>query len=73
VIMELLPKLTRHGGPPVNWGELRRRALTFPIDQMGTGLRSLARAPSRHGLRNRLEDTLNNAEGVGRVWALSYA
>jgi len=73
VITELLPKLVRQGGSPTSWNELRQRALSFPIDQMGTGLRSLARAPSRHGLRNRLEDTLNNAEGVGRAWAASYA
>jgi hypothetical protein len=73
VITELLPKLARQGGSPASWNELRQRALSFPIDQMGTGLRSLARAPSRHGLRNRLEDTLNNAEGIGRAWAASYA
>lgn len=73
VITELLPKLSRQGGAPVRWNELRQRALVFPIDQMGKGLQSLARAPSRHGLRNRLEDTLNNAEGVGRVWAAAYA
>jgi hypothetical protein len=73
VITELLSKLVRQGGSPTSWNELRRRALTFPIDQLGTGLRSLARTPSRHGLRNRLEDTLHNAEGVGRVWAASYA
>jgi hypothetical protein len=73
VITELLPKLARQGGSPASWNELRQRALSFPIDQMGTGLRSLARAPSRHGLRNRLEDTLNNAEGIGRAWAAAYA
>jgi hypothetical protein len=73
VITELLPKLSRQGGPPANWNEMRQRAIAFPIDQMGTGLRSLAQAVSRHGLRNRLEDTLNNAEGVGRAWAASYA
>lgn len=72
VITELLPKLVRQGGAPASWSELRQRALAFPVEQMGTGLRSLARAPSRHGLRNRLEDTLNNAEGVGRAWAASY-
>lgn len=73
VITELLPKLSRQGGPPANWNEMRQRVMAFPIDQMGTGLRSLAQAVSRHGLKNRLEDTLNNAEGVGRAWAASYA
>lgn len=72
VITELLPKIVRQGGPPASWSELRWRALAFPVDQMGAGLRSLAQSPSRHGLKNRLEDTLNNAEGVGRVWAATY-
>jgi hypothetical protein len=72
VITELLPKLSHQGGAPASWNEMRRRALAFPIDQLGKGLRSLALAPSRHGLRNRLEDTLNNAEGVGRAWEASY-
>jgi hypothetical protein len=69
VITELVPKLTRQGGPPASWNELHQRVMAFPIDQMGAGLRSLARAPSRHGLKNRLEDTLNNAELVGHAWA----
>jgi hypothetical protein len=73
VITELVPKLARQGGPPASWAELRRRVMAFPVDQMGEGLRSLARAPSHHGLRNRLEDTMNNAEVVGRAWASSYA
>lgn len=73
VITELLYKLVRQEGPPTSWSEFRRRVMSFPIDKMGTGLRSLARASSRHGLRNRLEDTLNNAEVVGRAWAASYA
>jgi hypothetical protein len=67
-----VPKLTRQEGPPTSWGELRRRAVSFPIDQMGEGLRALARAPSHHGLGSRLEDTLRNAETVGRAWAASY-
>lgn len=73
VITELVPKLTRQAGPPASWNELRRRVMLFPVDQMGEGLRSLALAPSRHGLKNRLEDTLNNAEGVGRAWGAAYA
>ncbi len=67
VITELVPKLTRQGGPPTSWSELRRRALEFPPEQMGSGLRALRTAPSKHGLRNRLEDTLANAELVGRA------
>ncbi len=73
VITELVPKLTRAAGPPASWSELRQRVMAFPVDQMGSGLRKLAQAPSRRGLRNRLEDTLRNAEFVGRAWAASYA
>ena len=42
--------------------------MSFPVAQMGAGLTRLWNAPSKHGLRNRLEDTLRNAEFVGRVW-----
>lgn len=73
VITELVPKLSRQGVPPASWSELRQRVMTFPIDQMGPGLRKLANTPSRYGLKNRLEDTLRNAEFVGRAWAASYA
>lgn len=68
VITELVPKITRRNGPPQSWGDLRRKVMTFPADQMGAGLRRLWNAPSKHGLQNRLEDTLRNAEIVGRVW-----
>lgn len=71
VISELVPKLSRQGNPPASWSELRRRVMEFPTEQMGQGLRALAHAPSKHGLKNRLEDTLANAEGVGRAWAAS--
>lgn len=70
VITELVPKIAR-SGPPSSWSDLRRRVMTFPVAQMGSGLRSLANAPSRHGLQNRLEDTLRNAEFVGRAWGIS--
>lgn len=69
VIVELIPKITRRdGAAPASWSELRRKVMSFPADQMGQGLRSLWNAPSKHGLQNRLEDTLRNAEFVGRVW-----
>jgi hypothetical protein len=42
--------------------------MSFPVDQMGPGLRSLVNSPSLHRLKKRLEDTLRNAEFVGRVW-----
>lgn len=70
VITELVSKITRRDGePPANWSDLRRKVMAFPVDQMGAGLQRLARAPSKRGLKNRLEDTLRNAEFVGRVWA----
>ena len=69
VIVELLPKIARRdGAPPASWPELRQKVMAFPADQMGPGLRRLWNAPSKHGLTNRLEDTLRNAEFVGRVW-----
>lgn len=70
VITELVPKI-RRDGPLASWDDLHRRVMMFPVAQMGQGLRALSNAPSRHGLKNRLEDTLNNAALVGRVWASS--
>jgi hypothetical protein len=73
VITELVPKVTcQEGPPPASWNELRHRVLTFPVEQMGEGLRRLSNIPSKHGLKNRLEDTMQNAEVVGRAWARSY-
>ena len=69
VITELIPKITRRDGrAPTSWSALRQKVMSFPADQMGQGLRRLWNAPSKRGLRNRLEDTLRNAEFVGRVW-----
>lgn len=73
VISELVPKITKRSGTPTNWAELRRQVMTFPVDQMGAGLRKLWNAPSKRGLQNRLEDTLRNAEFVGRAWGISTA
>jgi hypothetical protein len=71
VITELVPKITRRDGAPASWADLRRSVMSFPVDQMGPGLRALWNAPSKHGLKNRLEDTMYNAEFVGRVWSAS--
>ena len=69
VITELVPKITRRdGAPPTSWSDLRRKVMSFPVAQMGDGLKRLWNAPSKRGLANRLEDTLRNAELVGRVW-----
>jgi hypothetical protein len=70
VIGELLPKITRRDGmPPMSWADFRGKVMSFPIEQMGDGLQRLAKAPSKRGLANRLEDTLANAERIGRSWA----
>jgi len=70
VITELVPKITkRDGHAPLSWADLRERVRAFPIAQMGTGLHDLALAKSKHGLPNRLDDTMYNAEFVGRAWA----
>jgi len=68
VITELVPKIARDGKPISSWADLRQRVLAFPVSQMGDGLRSLALAKSKHGLPNRLDDTMSNAEIVGRAW-----
>jgi len=69
VVTELLPKITRRdSAPPARWRDLHKKVMAFPIDQMGEGLRRLWNMSSRHGLQNRLEDTLRNAETVGRAW-----
>jgi hypothetical protein len=77
VILELVPKIVhRDGTAPTSWNDLRSRVMAFPVDQMSGldahgrpyGLRALALAPSKYGLRNRLEDTMRNAEFVGLAW-----
>ena len=74
VITELLPKITRRDGrAPASWDAFHRSVMTFPVGQMGSGLVRLANTPSRWGLKNRLEDTLRNAESVGRVWGARSA
>jgi len=73
VISELLPKIARLHGAPVSWSSFRQQAVAFPVAQMGAGLQRFARSPSRYGLQNRLEDTMRNAEFVGRVWGRGTA
>lgn len=82
VITQLIPKITkRDGKPPADWNELHRLVNEFPVDQMDGldklgrpyGLRLLALSPSKHGLKNRLEDTLRNAEIFGHAWARAFA
>ena len=71
VITELVPKIAhRDARAPASWDDLRRSVMAFPTDQMGSGLARLSSTPSRWGLKNRLEDTLRNAEIVGRAWGV---
>lgn len=82
VITELIPKITkRDGKPPASFHELHQLVNAFPAEQMSGldkhkrpyGLRLLALSPSKHGLKNRLEDTLRNAEIFGHAWAQAFA
>lgn len=51
MIVELLPKITRRDGSlPSSWRELREKVMSFPVAQMGAGLRRLWNAPSKRGL-----------------------
>ena len=69
VITELLPKIVRRDGhPPSGWDAFHQSVMTFPVGQMGVGLTRLSNTASRWGLKNRLEDTLRNAEIVGHAW-----
>lgn len=67
VPVELLPRVAaRLGRPPATWDEFRTAVMAMPASEMGPGCQRFANSPSKHGLRNRLEDTLRNAEEVGK-------
>jgi len=69
VLGELLPQVAKLG--PMTWADFRKRVVAFPASRMSPGLAKFALAPSKHGLANRIEDTMANAEEVGRAWAVS--
>ncbi len=79
VLGELLPKIAHRDGPPASWKELHQKVMEIPADQMSGvdknghpyGLRLLALSPSKHGLKNRLEDTLRNSEEFAIGWPTS--
>lgn len=63
----LLPRITaRLGRPPDSWAEIHQVAMDMSPAEMDPGCAGFASAPSMKGLRNRLEDTLVNAEEIGR-------
>jgi hypothetical protein len=66
VMGDLLPRVARKFGPPRDWDTFKRQALSLDPSEMGTGCANFARSPSVRGLRNRLEDTMFNAEEVGK-------
>lgn len=66
VMGDLLPRVTRKFGPPPDWNTFKRQALSMDPSEMGTGCANFARAPSLHGLQNRIADTMRNAEETGK-------
>jgi len=71
VASELLPLMTRKlGRPPGSWAEFRAAVMATPAAEMSVGgapgCARFAGSPSKQGRRNRLEDTLANAEEVGK-------
>ncbi len=66
VMSDLLPRVTRKFGPPSSWDEFRREAMSMSPSEMGSGCAGFMASPSQKGLRNRLEDTMQNAEETGK-------
>jgi len=70
VAVDLLPLVTRKlGRPPNGWREFRDAVMATPASGMPAGCAGFAASASKRGLRNRLEDTLANAETVGAYGA----
>jgi hypothetical protein len=65
VMGDLLPRVVKRYGPPPDFGTFREQAMTFAPSETGScsGFMSF---PSVRGLRNRLEDTMQNAEETGK-------
>ena len=66
VMANLLPRVARKFGAPQDWDTFRRQALSLDPSEMGSGCANFARSPSKRGLSNRLEDTMANADEVGK-------
>jgi hypothetical protein len=66
-VMGEIPRVAaRLGRPPRSWDEFRSQLMATPASGMGQGCANFANSPSLRGLRNRLEDTIHNAEEVGK-------
>lgn len=73
VLGDLLPKVAAKNGPPASWAAFRQAVMAMPSSQMSPALQRFAGSPSNHGLANRIEDTMANAEDVGRAWGPALA
>ena len=63
----LLPRITaKLGRAPRSWAEIHQTAMVMSPSEMDPGCARFAASGSLRGLRNRLEDTLANAEEIGR-------
>lgn len=60
-----LPAVVMRFGPPPDWATFREQAMTLSPGETGACAPFYA-APSLHGLRNRAEDTMANAEAAGK-------
>lgn len=65
VLTSVLPSVVRRFGPPANWAEFRNNAMRLSPAETGA-CQGFFNSPSLHGLRNRLEDTMANAEEAGK-------
>jgi len=65
VMGDLLPRVVKRFGPPDSFGTFREQAMSFSPSETGSCAGFMA-SPSFRGLRNRLEDTMANAEEVGK-------
>jgi hypothetical protein len=66
-VLHLLPTIVAQQGSPASWDDFTEAVMALPLSQMG-GCAGLASSASKHGLRNRLEDTMRNAALAGAFW-----
>lgn len=66
-VMAILPRVTaKLGRPPRSWSEIHQTLMRMSQSELAGGCDRFAASPSVRGLKNRLEDTLVNAEEVGQ-------
>lgn len=71
-VMADLPRITAFlGHPPRSWDEIHRAFVAIPASKLGSGCANFKNSPSLKGLSSRLEDTLVNAEEVGKFGGTS--